>query len=75
MDRKTITKLHNAAKIIEVDGDEGVQAATRVAGEEVAIALLIAHLRRASGSMETYPPNPNIELQVNRLLEGKGLIP
>lgn len=63
--RKKLAELHVAAKKIEVDGFEAFRTASEIVGEEVALALLVTHLRRAFGSMETYPPEPEIEEEVN----------
>lgn len=71
----SVEDLHLAAKIIETDGIDGIRTAVSRVGWNVAMALLIAHFRRAKGSMETFPPRPEIEEQVNELLKEAGLIP
>lgn len=60
MTTKQIKMLQTAAMIIETDGAEGIQAAIQLVGENVAAALLIAHLRRGLGSMDTFPADDAI---------------
>ncbi|MDP3963793.1 MAG: hypothetical protein Q8Q39_04835 [bacterium] len=66
--------LNKVAGIIEEDGVDGYRTATRLIGEEVANALLIAHLRRNFGSMETYPARPEIIDLVNQELAEAGIL-
>lgn len=68
-----LSQWHLAAKYIEVDGAEGVQSATRVVGEEIALALLVAHLRRSLGSTDSYPARPGIEEETNAILKNLDL--
>lgn len=56
--------LQHAAKVIEIDGDDGIQTAAELVGMPTAIALLIAHYRYVVGSAKTYPPDPEIDKQV-----------
>lgn len=64
-----IALLQDAAKKIEADGLEGIGSAVRLVGMPMALALAIAHLRRGFGSMEVWPPDPQIDEQVNDLLQ------
>lgn len=70
----SIQDMQEAAKWIEVDGDEAYRAVSQRYGEDVAKLLLIAHLRRSLGSMEGYPPNPDIDQKVEVLLSEKGIV-
>ncbi len=71
----SLDRLHAAARYIETDGDEGFQTASNVVGPDIAMALLIAHLRRGLGSMESFPPDEAIDGRVNEMLAAKALIP
>jgi hypothetical protein len=73
IDQATAAKLHAAAKMIEVDGVEGIQSATRLAGEDIAMALLITHLRRERGA-DRYPPPKDVEVTVNEFLSQRRLL-
>lgn len=61
-------RFHLAAKAIESDGREGFQTAAKYVGPEAAWALLISHVRRAYGSMKTWPAEPIIDDQTDELL-------
>lgn len=61
--------LQRAAKIIEIDGIGSLYAAEGVVGMPTALALLITHMRRAHGSMASYPPAPEIDAKVEEELE------
>lgn len=73
MNIEHISRLHEAAKVIEEDGIEGVRTATTIAGEEVALALLIAHLRRGLGS-EAWPSRPDIGEEIIGVLKKHDLV-
>lgn len=70
----SIVEMQTAAKMIEVDGDEGYHACCRSFGEEVATLLLVAHLRRSFGSMESFPSDPAIDERVEHHLRESGII-
>ncbi len=53
--KENIRKIFQAVKLIEEDGIEGFHSAAKLAGNDVALALIITHLRRSMGSMKTYP--------------------
>lgn len=74
IDSHTLLRLHEAAKKIEIDGMEAFYTANAMVGEEVAMALLIAHLRRNLGSTQGFPPDPAIRTQVDALLRKEDLI-
>lgn len=61
-------RFHIAAKAIESDGTEGFRKAINFVGTEVALALLLAHLRRNHGSMQGWPADPSIDTKVNKVL-------
>ena len=69
----SLERLQQAAKIIEVEGISGYPLVVRSFGEEVASAVLVAHLRVTMGSMESFPPNPQIDERVKALLESKNI--
>lgn len=64
----TIYAIHAAAKAIEADGIEGFNKARQIIGDEVAFALLVAHIRRGYGSMGSWPADPDIDPKTNGLL-------
>lgn len=74
MNANRIEQLQAAAKMIEADGTDAIKSATALVGEDVATALLISHLRRAYGSMDSFPANPNIDRRVNDVLESEYLL-
>lgn len=61
--------LQQAAKKIEVDGKEGCYSAAKLVGWEMATALLMTHVRRNFGSMETCPALPEIDDKVVGVLK------
>ncbi|TSC51886.1 MAG: hypothetical protein LiPW41_653, partial [Parcubacteria group bacterium LiPW_41] len=65
--------LQHAAKAIEVHGIEGYPLVVSSFGEEVANTVLVTHLRITMGSMEGFPPNPEIDERVKVLLESKNI--
>lgn len=69
----SLERLQKAAKIIEVEGINGYASAVSLFGEEVANAVLIAHLRVTMGSMENFPPDPNIDERLKKFLESKNI--
>lgn len=75
MDAKKLQTLHRAATMIEVDGIDAIKAATRLVGEEVATALVIAHIRRGLGSMDRYPARAGIETETNEILRQHPRLP
>lgn len=62
-------EIHHAAKLIEADGDEAYHTVKRKYGETVARILLIAHLRRSMGAMETFPAPPDLKDKVDEYLK------
>ncbi len=60
----TIEQMNKAARIIEIEGADGYVAAAREFGREAAMLLLVAHLRRAAGSMDSFPPDSAIDASV-----------
>jgi len=61
-------RFHLAAKAIESDGVRGFWKASEIVGAEVALALVVAFLRRDFGSMDTWPAVPEIDLKVDARL-------
>lgn len=75
MTKKRLTQFHEAAKMIEADGIEAYYSVCERFGEDIAGALLIAHLRRAWGSMKGgWPPSPELVEEVNRVLREDGIL-
>ncbi len=63
-----IFTLQRAAKAIETDGIEGLYSAEKLVGMPTALALLITHLRRNYGSMQSWPADPQIDQQIENML-------
>lgn len=61
-----INILQQAAKKIEADGCEELHSAAHLVGMPAALALLITHLRRGYGSMNSWPADPEIDAKVVR---------
>lgn len=62
---KSLPLMHAAAMAIEADGADGFNRAVELAGWMAAVALMVAHLRRAEGSMKTCPADPDIAERVD----------
>lgn len=69
----SIGDMQEAAKLIEVDGDEAYHAVSARYGEDVARLLLVAHLRRSFGAMESFPSDPSIDGRVEDFLRERGI--
>ena len=69
-----LIRLHRAAKMIETDGSEAFHAVTDLFGEEVALALLVAHIRRSVGSTYSFPPRDDVETRTNATLKEFGFL-
>ena len=69
-----INKLFTASKIIEEEGTDGIQTVIRLVGLKPAMALLITHLRRSFGSMNSFPADPHIYEKVKQILEQENLL-
>jgi len=63
-----LEKIQDATKMIEVNGDEAYSFVRQRYGKEIAAILLVAHLRRSFGSMETSPPDPAIDEKVSNFI-------
>lgn len=74
MTRARLAELQEAAKMIEVDGVEGYHSCARRFGRDVADALVVAHVRRARGALQSYPPPERVAAGTNRILTTHGLI-
>ena len=60
MKKQKFDDIQAAAKFIEQDGAEGLQSATRLVGEEVAMAIMVTVLRDSLGARKTYPSDPEV---------------
>ncbi|NTW22697.1 hypothetical protein HGA34_04135 [Candidatus Falkowbacteria bacterium] len=57
----SIEEMNEAARLVEIDGIEAYATVSKVYGEETAMLLIVAHLRRAHGSMDGFPPDPPVK--------------
>ena len=73
MSLTSLERLQRAAEMIETEGIDGYSSVVRYCGNEIANALLIAHLRRSMGSMNSYPPDPAIDGKVREFLESNNI--
>jgi hypothetical protein len=69
-----IAEMQEAARLVEINGDEAFHSVKDRFGEEVALLLAIAHLRRNFGSMQTYPPDPSIDRRVVLHLQARDML-
>jgi len=69
-----VEKIQNAAKMIEHDGVSAYQSVQRGCGRDVALTLIIAHLRRQFGGGESFPSDPSIDKKVVDILKEEGII-
>ena len=69
----SISDMQAAAKLIEADGHEAYHTVTARYGEEIARILLVAHLRRSLGAMDSYPSDPSIDDRVRHFLYEIGI--
>jgi len=63
-----VDEIHAAAKIIRADGTDGFQSATRIVGQDMALAMLIVHLRE-SHNIGRFPDAEDTTERVNDLLK------
>jgi len=63
-----LSEIHAACQMIEADGVEAVEAVSRLFGRDAAMVLVVAHLRRAAGSMKSFPADEKVEAKVNQIL-------
>ena len=69
-----LSNYHDAAKMIETDGIEAYHTVSERFGNDIASALLIAHIRRNLGSMDTFPAKEEVVSQTNEILNKHGLV-
>ncbi len=72
-----IKNLLRAAYLIETDGVYAVNKTVTLVGKDVAIALIIAHIRRQilSSSENKYSPfDPQINVEITEILKKNNLI-
>jgi hypothetical protein len=73
MSSTSLERLQKAAKIIESEGINGYSSVVLHYGNEVANTLLVAHLRRDMGSMESHKSDPAIDGKVQKFLESQNI--
>lgn len=69
-----IEQLHAAASIIRADGVDGIQSATRLVGHDVAMGMLVLHLRQAYNPEGGWPDKGDTAGKVNEMLKREKLI-
>jgi len=77
MQNQNIKDLSRAAYLIEKDGIDAVLKTIDLVGEDVAIALLIAHIRRqltAPPEWKYLPLDPQINVEIMKILIKNNLI-
>jgi len=65
---RLLDKLFKTVKVIEEEGIGGIQTAILIGGKNMALALLITHLRRELGSMNSFPADTKIDDEVLKIL-------
>jgi hypothetical protein len=63
-----VRELQLAVKKIEADGEEALDAVTRLVGEDIAVALLIMHVRRQVGNTEFWPTDAEVAEKTEQFL-------
>ena len=69
----TIEQLHEAAKIIRADAEEGIQSATAIVGRDVALGMLVIFIRHSING-ERFPDADDTTEQVNEILRRSSII-
>jgi len=69
----TKEKMMEAAKAIEADGVDGFETATKIVGRDIAVGMLIVHLRANFGGRNSQPAKPSIDGAVYRSLDSEGI--
>jgi len=67
-------RFNAAAKMIEADADQAYRTCRKKYGPDAAGMLLVAFLRRAYGSMESWPPSDEVVDKVRARLEEVGIL-
>jgi hypothetical protein len=74
MNSVDLQRFHDAAKMIEYDGDQAYRTCCERFGSDIAGVLLVAFLRRAARTEEMYPEPEDLREKVNEYLRKLGLI-
>ncbi|MBX4204802.1 MAG: hypothetical protein KW788_01275 [Candidatus Doudnabacteria bacterium] len=67
------SKIQRAAKIITTDGEEGFRRAATLVGEDIALGMLVVHLRHSLNPVKHWPEPVNLEMAIHTILTGKGI--
>ncbi|PIP26306.1 MAG: hypothetical protein COS71_00300 [Candidatus Moranbacteria bacterium CG06_land_8_20_14_3_00_40_12] len=70
----TVDQIQIAAKMFEHDGIECFSSVKEKFGKEVALILVVAHLRHKFGSERACPSEKYINVRVVKFLKKKGII-
>ncbi|MFA5358649.1 MAG: hypothetical protein WC310_02385 [Patescibacteria group bacterium] len=65
--------LQRAAKILETDGIKGINMVIEIIGKDMAVAMLVMHLRYNLGSGDHCPDEERISAAVTEILEREQL--
>ncbi len=65
----SLADCQDAARMIEIDDFDAYRSVAKKYGVDVANVLIVAHFRRAFGSVETYQPDPDINEKIRAALE------
>ena len=74
---QNIRHLFKAALLIEREGTDAAHTVIDLVGEDVAIALIIAHIRRqltSSPNFKYLPLDPQINVEITKILNDNNLI-
>lgn len=71
---RLLEKLFKTVKIIEEEGISGIDTAIMIGGQDMALAVLITHLRRGFGSMSSFPADSKIDDKVLQILVDHKLV-
>jgi len=70
----SLEKIQEAASMVEHDGTDCYFSVKTLYGEEIALILMVAHLRRQLGAGKSYPSGKEIDDKVVKMLKENGII-
>lgn len=69
-----LARIQAACRIIEDDMHDGINTAGRACSPVIALAILVANLRRNIGAGDTYPPREGLDADVEAQMKDWGMI-
>lgn len=69
-----LARVQQACRIAEHDLEQGIHSAAKVSSPAIAMAVLVANLRRNMGAGETFPSSADLDHAVAAQLRDWGLL-